>query len=96
MNSIHKFPLPITRGDCLVFMPNGAEILHISCQNNLPFIWAKVNIHAKLSYRKFRIFLTGEETDENSYGKYLGTVQINPNGEEGPPFVMHVYEDGEQ
>jgi hypothetical protein len=44
-------------------MPEGAEILHVDAQRNIPCIWAKVDTDRPAQIRKFRLVGTGHPLD---------------------------------
>ena len=87
--SIWKFEIPI--GDHIkIEMPECAKILSFQKQYEKFFIWAIVDIDAKMETRTFRIYGTGHDifSDSLEYlGEYIGTVQQN----EGQ-FVWHLFE----
>lgn len=89
MKTIWKYPLT-TETRCIIGMPEGAEILTIQVQNNVPCVWAEVDTEAELEERVFCFFATGEEIgfDGQEYDYlYVGTVQLY-NGAS----VLHVFE----
>lgn len=74
----------------VIGMPEGAEILTVQVQNNVPCIWAKVDTEAELEERIFYVFATGQEIDldgQDVYLAYIGTFQLN-----GGSLVFHVFE----
>jgi hypothetical protein len=83
MKTIWKFTLT---SDCIVEMPIGAKILTIQEQRGLPRMWALVDSVALIEKRRFFIYGTGHQIDEN-IGDYIGMFQLN----DGAP-VFHVFE----
>lgn len=93
MQTIFKYKIPqATTG--LIYLPKGAEILHVGVQRERQFygeeveavfLWALVDLKQPLTPRKIRLVGTGWDLEE-SPGKYLGTVQIN-----GGSYVWHVH-----
>jgi len=68
-------------------LPEGAEILCIQTQNDIPFIWAVVYTNVTFTKRFFEIYATGQSFDGNTDRKYIGTYQIK-NG----AYVFHCFE----
>lgn len=73
--SIGKFPLEVTDVQ-QIEMPNGAEILTIQTQDEIPCIWALVDINAPKKKIAFEIFGTGHNVPENAERRYVGTFQM--------------------
>jgi len=67
-------------------VPEGAEILTIQTQYNLPCIWALVNPDAKKVPVQIEIFGTGHPIPEGNR-KYIGTYQLH-NGS----LVFHAFQ----
>jgi hypothetical protein len=85
--SIWKFPLEVT-DEQSVSMPEGAEIIALQIQREVPCVWAIVDPQKKPEKRFFRTFGTGQPLFEvMSHYKYIGSYQIS-NGN----FVGHVFE----
>lgn len=68
-------------------MPQGAEILCIQTQNEVPCIWALVEPNATVTKRTFEIFGTGHNVPENVNRTYVGTYQLHNGG-----LVFHCFE----
>lgn len=84
MKTIWKYTLPV--GDGEINMRQGAEILTVQTQGNIPYLWAIVDTEKTKGTRKFILrgtghIFTGEE------GKYIGTFQLINLG-----LVFHVFE----
>ena len=58
-------------------MPEGATILCIQTQNNVPCIWAMVNPINQNIKRSFEIFGTGHSIPNSGERKYIGTYQLS-------------------
>jgi hypothetical protein len=84
MKMIWKFPLR-DMGPCEVPMPQGAEILDVQMQNELPCIWAMVDPHAPVEAKTFVIHGTGHVVGDDTKLSYIGTVQQGT-------LVWHVFE----
>jgi len=87
MKTIYKYLLePITLNK--VDMPTGSEILSVAFQRDNLYIWAKVDIEATLSTRKFKVFGTGHEIplEEENCLKFIGTGHMDGG------LVFHVFE----
>ena len=85
MDTIWKFELEII-DEQMVEMPEGAIILAVQAQYDKPWLWARVNPHAKPTQRKIMTHGTGHEVPETT-GSHLGTYQI-----QGGRYVFHVFE----
>lgn len=87
MTQIWKYPIKTTDSQ-YVFMPEGAEILTVQMQDEVPCIWAIVDPENEKIPRYLRIFGTGHNIKE-SIGKlsYVGTYQINEQN-----LVFHIFE----
>lgn len=81
---IYKYIL--NAGIVKVEMPAGAKILCVQEQNNLPVLWAEVDINQPLENRVFSLVHTGEEFD-TTYKTYIATCLLD----EGD-YVVHIYE----
>lgn len=83
--TIWKFPLKISGGGLqVVAMPEGAEIISLQMQGDVPTLWAWVNPKSPMNTRAFVMYGTGWGIGDHP-GKYIGTVQ-----HEG--FVWHYFE----
>lgn len=81
---IWKFPLyPAT--PVQLFLPRGAEILHVGAQDEVPTMWVLLDPAALHDPREFFVYGTGHPIDEEGL-VHLGTVQTNAG------FVWHVFE----
>ena len=83
---IYKYQLDTTDIQ-RIEMQQGAEILCIQTQNEIPCIWALVEPNATVTKRTFEIFSTGHNVPENANRSYIGTYQLN-NGQ----LVFHCFE----
>jgi len=86
MTTIWKYPLVINTV-CRISMPEGAAILTVQIQDDIPCIWCSVNPDRQVGTRIIRIFSTGESLTKD--GLYIGTFQAK-----GGPFVFHVFDCG--
>lgn len=86
MKTIYKYP--IGSPDSTIEMPQGAQILTIHDQEDVPTIWALVDTDAEPEGRRFLVFGTGWEITKphNKHLSFLGTSF----GREG--LVWHVFE----
>jgi hypothetical protein len=86
---IWKYPLEV-RDSNVIKMPEGAKILCVQTQNNIPCIWAIVDAEESLENRFFRIVGTGQflQKEYLDYKEYIGTFQLD-NG----LLVFHLFED---
>lgn len=57
-------------------MPQGAEILCIQTQDEIPCVWVLVDPNRKLTKVTFEIFGTGQNIPELLPRKYIGTYQL--------------------
>lgn len=80
-----KFPLELTDLQ-VVKMPNGARILTVQVQHDVPCLWALVDPEKTLVNRRIRIWATGQPILED-FGVYLGTIQLRDGS-----LVFHVCE----
>lgn len=83
---IWKFPVEPSERP-LVWMQEGAKILHFGLQGNTPCLWALCDSDAPKEGREFRQFGTGHDIPDE-VGEYIGTVLMN-NG----TLVLHLFED---
>lgn len=89
MKTIWKFPIHTTDAFELE-MPRGATLLAVQTQVGDPQLWALVNPDAPRFTRAFRVFGTGHEHSDESFGAYVGTYQLLHGG-----LVFHVFDMGE-
>jgi len=86
---IFKYPLTVTDHQ-VISMPQGATILTVQTQREIPCIWAEVDPEeVRVTMRRFRIYGTGHDMpDRKDFPHYVGTFQIR-----GHDLVFHVYTD---
>ena len=77
MKTIWKYGLKMVDSQ-EINMPEGAEILTVQTQFDMPCIWALVDPKAKIEQRFFVIYGTGHDIyfDMGVKRKYIGTFQI--------------------
>jgi hypothetical protein len=84
MNRIYKYPFAVS--DAVdVRLPDGAEILHVECQNGEPCIWALIDPARAHHVRRFRVIGTGHDIVSLKGLTFVATFQQ-------PPFVWHLFE----
>lgn len=89
MHTIYKYPLE--SGDVNeIEMPEGAKVLTVQIQRDIPCIWALVdpNMDNKV-VRRFHIYGTGYQILRPN-DRYIGTFQLY-----GGALVFHVFEEQE-
>lgn len=86
MQTIWKFPLKVADYQ-QIEMPEGAEVLAVQVQHNIPCLWARVTSTNPLVEKGIFIVGTGNRVNEDC-GRHLGTFQI-ANGS----LVFHVFEE---
>jgi len=85
MKIIHKYQL--LNETHSINVPEGAEILSVQTQNNVPCIWMLINPkETKFDIRTFSMYGTGNTFNQDGK-KYIGTVQLD-----GGSSVMHIFE----
>lgn len=86
MITIYKYQLkPIT--EQTISVPNGARVLKVDAQKNIPMLWALVDTDNPPRELEVRIICTGEEISKPLDGyEYLGTYQLC-----GGDFIHHVF-----
>lgn len=83
--TIWKFKLGV---NCVVEMPEGAEILSIEEKDSDIYLWAMVDPGAKKINRNFAVYGTGDEVKSgNDELQFIGTVLLLAG-----QFVFHVFE----
>lgn len=92
MKTVHKFPLAMM-GRQQVELPEGAEILAVQAQRNIPTIWAIVDPAPTVPKQQhtFAIYGTGHPMPELEMGaerKYIGTFQQMDGA-----LVFHLFEE---
>lgn len=84
MKVIHKYQL--LNETHSINVPEGAEILSVQTQNNVPCIWMLINPKETMfDIRTF--FMVGTGNCFNQDGKYIGTCQLDRGS-----CVMHIFE----
>ena len=73
MKKIFKYR--ITHPLDVISLPEGAEILCVQIQHELPCIWALVDPDAPLVQRRFIIVGTGQDISNVDSSNYIGTFQ---------------------
>jgi len=84
MKTIWKYDLCITYYQ-EILMQKDAVIIDIQNQNDILTMWAKVDTSAAKEYRKFSVYGTGHQINNEDRLYYIKSVQM-------PPFVWHVFE----
>lgn len=84
MKTVWKFPMSSVAASFA--MPEGAEILHVDLQGDLPCFWALVDPAKPTVSRSFRMVGTGHPINFPT-DKFIGTFLT----EEGK-FVFHIFE----
>jgi len=84
MKTIYKYEIETTDHQ-EIMLPQGAGILTVQTQDDLPCLWACVDTEAPIHPQEISIFGTGHLVPEN-IGEYIGTYQLN-NGR----LVFHVF-----
>jgi len=85
MSPVWKFPFEVKDHVFAIEMPEGAEILSLQVQRDVPAIWAFIpKPRAPKIERSFWICVTGGSCPP---GKYIGTFQLA-----GGQFVGHLFE----
>lgn len=82
--TVWKFVWPLPRDEHEFDMPAGAELLHVSAQDNDLCIWARVHPGASVTKRRFLLAGTGLPAPT---GKYIGTALLMAG-----TLVLHVFE----
>jgi len=82
---IFKYPLTLDQWS-KVAIPMGGEVLSCQEQNGAPYLWVLVNESAPVQVRKFHIYGTGHNIDNDIPMVFISTVQVGP-------FVWHVFEE---
>ena len=87
MKTVYKYtiaPDPTQHID----LPNGAEILKVEMQQNIPCIWVLVDVDfTHMERRWFRLVGTGQEFEHDERHQYIGTFLMY----EGT-LVWHLFE----
>lgn len=85
MKAIWKYPLEIRDLQTLM-VPEGATILTVQAQHDIPVLWALVDPKAPKVRRDFEILGTGNPVEEGERN-YIATIQTH-----GGQLVWHVFE----
>jgi len=83
--AIYKYPIN-NESYQQINMPKDAKILSVQLQNNMPCIWAMVNLDNPMEIRKFYWFFTGEQMDDPDAYTYIATFQLGW-------MVCHLFEE---
>lgn len=70
-------------------MPQGAQILSVQIQHDIPCVWALVDPGAKVVTRTLRLAGTGHTLPDDP-GVYIGTFQVHTVA-----LVFHLFDAGE-
>jgi hypothetical protein len=82
---IWKWPLIVADLQS-VALPEGAKLLSLQAQGDMPQLWALVDERAAIEHRTFATYGTGNPIPSDP-GAYVGTYQIR-----GGTLVFHVFE----
>ena len=83
---IWKWTLQVTDLQSLA-LPEGAKLLAVQAQGDMPQLWALVDEKALIEHRTFATYGTGNPTPDGDLGQYVGTYQTH-----GGALVFHVFE----
>lgn len=86
MKAIWKYQF-VAGDNISIRMPEGAIVLSVQTQNDVPCLWAIVETSACEVIRNFRCYGTGHKHNKIA-GKFIGTFQML-NG----TFVGHLFEE---
>jgi hypothetical protein len=89
MKKIYKYKLETTDVQ-QIEMPQGAQVLCVQTQDEIPCIWAIVDPNAALKSRTFEIYGTGHDFPKNEWPdrrRYVGTYQLRKGA-----LVFHCFE----
>lgn len=88
MLTIYKYPIPIEDHFTLE-LPEGAKILTVQAQRDIPQLWAMVDSETKKETRYFRLGRTGYPLDDDYLRviNHIGTFQI-----ENGTLAFHLFE----
>ena len=86
--AVWKFSV-LVNNDFIVPMPEGAKILTVQTQREIPQIWALVDPRAPMRDRRFRLAGTGHPIQVAEAGNlaYVGSFQV-----EQETLVFHLFE----
>lgn len=68
-------------------IPDGAKLLTVQAQGDMPQLWALVDEKAPIVHRNVASYGTGHPMPDGDPGAYVGTYQIH-----GGALVFHVFE----
>jgi hypothetical protein len=68
-------------------IPEGAKLLTVQVQGDMPQLWALVDEKAPIVHRNFATYGTGNPMPDGDPGQYAGTYQMR-----GGSLVFHVFE----
>ncbi len=88
--TIWKFPLKIVEAQTLE-MPQGARLLSVQGQNDVPTLWAMVDPTSSTVSRTIHLVGTGSYGTDEATMPHVGTVQTH-----GGQLVWHVFDGGER
>ena len=84
MKTVWKFPFDI-HDELTIYMPKGAEIIHVDVQREIPCIWAIVDPEAEQIPMKFCLRGTGQPFTGDE-GEHIGSFQMS-----GGALVFHLF-----
>lgn len=90
MRTIYKYPLwsPHPADLVCIPLPDGAQVLCVQTQNDMPMLWAIVDPEKTKVKRAFRVYGTGHPLQGfERVDTYIGTFQLLKNY-----LVFHVFE----
>jgi hypothetical protein len=87
MKTIHKYKLPRTDHFALD-LPQGAEVLCVQAQKEVPYIWAVVDPEHPPAPIWFALRATGQPIDAAAAGRYVGTFQLCSGA-----LVFHLFQE---
>jgi hypothetical protein len=87
--TIHKFTFEIA-DDFSVRIPEGARLLSVQVQHDIPQIWALVNTEAPNVIRRFALRGTGHDCEGLASADFVGTFQLGCGA-----LVFHLFDRGE-
>jgi len=88
--AVYKYAVPVTRpGVFRISMPVGAEVISVGLQDNMPYLWAVVDLDEDRSAdREFCFIGTGQEIPPLWPPLFVGTVITSTNT------VGHLFVEG--
>ena len=85
MKMIYKYPITVADRFALS-MPQGAQVLTVQSQREVPCIWALVDPSEPEGLYEFALVGTGHKREDLDGMPYLGTVQLL-----GGDLIFHVF-----